>query len=52
MANDFMCSGDERETLFLQYNHLVMALEVLIHELSIHQEELGCIMDDAMKCRF
>jgi len=47
-----MYSGDERELLFLQYNHQVMALEVLIHELSIHQEKLGCLMDEAMKHRF
>jgi len=47
-----MCLGDERETLFLQYNHLVMALEVPMHELSIHQEELGCIMDEAIEHRF
>jgi len=46
-----MCLGDERELLFLWYNHLVMALEVLTHELSIHQDKLGCIMDEAMKYR-
>jgi len=47
-----MCPGDERELFLFQYNHFVMALEVLMHEVSVYQEELGCIMDEAMECRF
>ena len=42
-----MHSGDEREALSFWYEHCLMALEVLMHELSIHQEELGSISDEA-----
>src|SRR5882724_12741736 len=39
MTNCLMCSGDEGETISSLYDYFVMALGVLVHELSIHQKE-------------
>src|SRR5882724_5033182 len=40
MTNSLMHSGDEGVTLFSWYDNFVMALDVKMHELSSHQEEL------------
>jgi len=44
--------GAEGETLFFQYDHFVMALEITMHELYIHKEELGSILEKAVCTRF
>ena len=48
VANCLMCSGDEGEALVFWYDNLVSSLEIMTHKHSIHQEELGCILDEAV----
>jgi len=52
MTYCLMHSRDEGETFSSQNDHLMMVLDVMMHELSIHQEELGSILNKAPHTRF